>query len=142
MAKRFINIPDIWRGIECSFNRVGDRYMDQLSYGGHYERGESDIECFASTGISAIRYPVIWEKHQPSLTTAIDWTWTTRQLNALRSHGIHPIAGLMHHGNGPPFTDLLSDSFPALFSAYAAKVAEQFPWIEYYNPVNEPLTTA
>jgi dTDP-4-dehydrorhamnose reductase len=142
MAKRFINTPEIWGGIECSFNRVGDLYMDQLSYSGHYERSEEDIERFASTGIKAIRYPVIWEKHQPSLQDEIDWSWITRQLEALRSCNIRLIAGLMHHGNGPSFTNLLSNSFPAHFAAYAGKVAQQFPWIEYYNPINEPLTTA
>lgn len=135
-------IPEIWGGIECSFNRVDDRYMDQLQYCGHYTRSERDIGLFATLGIKAMRYPIIWERHQPSPDHDIDWTWTKKQLEALRSNSIEPIAGLMHHGNGPAFTNLMDDSFPLLFSAYASKVAKQFPWLEYYTPINEPLTTA
>lgn len=144
MAKKYIKsyVPEIWGGLECSFNRVGDLFMDQLQYSGHYTRGEEDIARFASLGIKAIRYPIIWEKHQPSLKADIDWSWTERQLNALRANDIKPIAGLMHHGNGPQFTNLMSGSFPEHFAAYAGKVAQKFPWIEYFTPINEPLTTA
>ena len=28
------------------------------------------------------------------------------------------------------------------FAAYAKQVAKKFPWLVYYTPVNEPLTTA
>lgn len=143
MDKRFTSCtPELWGGIECSFNRVGDRVIDQLEYAKHYERGEADIDSFASLGIKAIRYPVIWEKHQPMLNKPIDWKWTTSQLNALRTAGIEPIAGLLHHGNGPSFTSLLDPEFPTRFATYARLVAEQFPWIQYYTPINEPLTTA
>jgi dTDP-4-dehydrorhamnose reductase len=140
--RQFKSIPEYWGGVECSLNRVGDLFMDQLHYCGHYERGEADIECFASLGIKAIRYPVIWEKHQPSLHHTIDWRWTEQQLSGLRKYSISPIVGLMHHGNGPQFTDLLSDSFPYHFERYAAAVAQKFPWITTYTPINEPLTTA
>jgi dTDP-4-dehydrorhamnose reductase len=143
MARKFTSFtPEIWGGIECSFNRVGDLYMDQLEYCGHYQRGDEDIARFASLGIKAIRYPVIWEKHQRTLHDEIDFSWTAKQLDALRSHNIKPIVGLLHHGNGPQFTNLMSDSFPELFASYAGQVAERFPWVEYYTPINEPLTTA
>src|SRR5688500_19021116 len=97
--------PELWGGVECSYNRVGDLFMDQLQYCGHYERGLEDIERFTSLGIKAIRYPVIWEKHQTEKTSAIDWKWTEQQLNAFRSQHVEIIAGLMHHGNGPSYTD-------------------------------------
>jgi dTDP-4-dehydrorhamnose reductase len=143
MDRKFTSFtPEIWGGIECSFNRVGDLFMDQLSYTGHYERGVEDITRFAALGIKSIRYPVIWEKHQPNLHEPINWQWTERQLSALRSQGINPIAGLMHHGNGPAFTNLLSPKFPEQFADYARAVAENFPWLEWYTPINEPLTTA
>src|SRR3712207_6083065 len=31
---------------------------------------------------------------------------------------------------------------PSKLSAYARAVAERYPWVEDYTPVNEPLTTA
>ncbi len=131
----------LWGGIECTINRVGDHYYDQLSASGHYKR-ETDIDNIASLGIKALRYPVLWEKHQPDTTRTIDWSWITRQFEKIRSYNITPIAGLLHHGSGPRFTDLLDEQFPKKLAAYADKVARQFPWLEYYTPVNEPLTTA
>ncbi|HEY0678649.1 MAG TPA: family 1 glycosylhydrolase [Chitinophagaceae bacterium] len=133
--------PEIWGGVECTINRVGDVFRDQLEYTGHYTR-ENDIDLFAGLGIKAFRFPVIWERHQPSPDTQIDWSWTEKQLNKLQSHNIIPIAGLVHHGSGPAFTSLLDDKFPELLAGYAKQVAEKFPSIEYYTPVNEPLTTA
>ena len=133
--------PEIWGGIECTINRVNNRFFDQLDYSGHYNR-ELDIEHIAGTGIKKIRYPVLWERHQPQKNETIDWSWTEQQLNNIREKNIDVIAGLVHHGSGPAFTDLTDPEFPYLLADYAGKVAEQFPWINFYTPVNEPLTTA
>ncbi|RYZ31154.1 MAG: NAD-dependent epimerase/dehydratase family protein [Chitinophagaceae bacterium] len=132
---------ELWGGIECTINRVNNVFFDQLQYSGHYNRPK-DIDLLAGTGIRKVRYPVLWEKHQPEKNTVIDWTYTQERLSAIKSKGIDVIAGLVHHGSGPAFTDLLDPQFPHLLAAYAQKVAERFPWIEYYTPVNEPLTTA
>jgi dTDP-4-dehydrorhamnose reductase len=143
MARKSLKTPDIWGGLECSFNRVDDLYMDQLQMCGHYERVTKDIECMATLGIKAMRYPVIWERLQPRPEQAIGWDQTvTQPLECLRKHGITPIAGLVHHGSGPKYAGLLTDRFAEGLSSFAGKVAERFPWIEYYTPVNEPLTTA
>lgn len=133
--------PELWGGLECTINRVGDTFRDQLDYTGHYIRAD-DIKQIAALGIRRLRYPVLWEKHQPAPDAPIDWSWTEQQLNAIREHHIEPIAGLLHHGSGPSFTDLADDDFPGLFAGYAGKVASRFPWLKYYTPVNEPLTTA
>ena len=135
-------VPELWGGIECSLNRVGNLFMDQLVYAGHYDRGVSDIARFASLGIKAMRYPVLWERHQIRHDAEIDWSWTDAQLNALREHGITPMVELMHHGSGPPHTNLLHPSFARGLAAFARKVARRYPWLQYYTPVNEPLTTA
>jgi dTDP-4-dehydrorhamnose reductase len=133
--------PEIWGGIECTINRVGNEFRDQLSYAGHYLRTD-DIEKIASLGIKALRYPVLWEYHQPNENTKIDWSWAEQQLNAIKQQNIIPIAGLVHHGSGPSYTDLLDERFPEKLASYAFLVAKQFPWLEYYTPVNEPLTTS
>jgi len=134
--------PEIWGGIECSFNRVKDLYKDQLLYCGHYKRTLDDIARIAELGIKAMRYPVIWERLHPSPGHPIDWTSVELPLNELRSRGITPIAGLVHHGSGPRYADILSPAFAHGLADFAGRVARQFPWIEYYTPVNEPLTTA
>ena len=133
--------PEVWGGIECTINRVQDNFRDQLLYSGHYTR-PGDIEQFAELGIKKLRYPVLWEFHQPAENTTIDWSWAENQLQAIRDNNITPIAGLVHHGSGPAFTDLTDKKFPYKLAAYAKAVAKKFPWIEYYTPVNEPLTTA
>ncbi|HEX8563363.1 MAG TPA: family 1 glycosylhydrolase [Flavobacterium sp.] len=133
--------PEIWAGIECTINRLKSGYKDQLEYNGHYTR-EGDLEAIADLGIKTLRYPVLWEKHQPQKNQKIDFSWISKNLNKLREHGIKPIAGLVHHGSGPEYTNLLDPGFPELLAAYAKEVATKFPWLEMYTPVNEPLTTA
>ncbi|RYY30837.1 MAG: NAD-dependent epimerase/dehydratase family protein [Chitinophagaceae bacterium] len=139
--KQSSSLPEVWGGIECTINRVGDRYRDQLISSGHYRRGD-DIAAFAELGIRALRYPILWEKHQSQQDAVIDFSWSQNRLNEIRSNNIEPIAGLLHHGSGPAFTSLEDPGFPEKLAEYAGKVAEQFPWIRYYTPVNEPLTTA
>lgn len=134
-------VPEVWGGLECTINRVENRFRDQLTDTGHYLR-EDDIEKIAELGITRLRYPILWEFHQPEKKSIIDWSWTANKLDLIRQNGIEPIAGLLHHGSGPAFTDLSDPFFPYLFAEYAGKVAKQFPWINFYTPVNEPLTTA
>ncbi|HEY0743300.1 MAG TPA: family 1 glycosylhydrolase [Chryseosolibacter sp.] len=143
MDKRFINsTPELWGGIECSYNRVQGKYFDQLEYSAHYSRIVDDIDAFSKLGITTMRYPVIWERHCPTASSQIDWQLSERGLNALRERNIAPVAGLVHHGSGPKYADFSSPAFATGLQAFAQRVAEKFPWIEYYTPVNEPLTTA
>ncbi len=133
--------PEFWGGIECTVNRVGNHYRDQLHDLGHYRRMD-DIRQIARLGIKKLRYPVLWENHEDCAGKHINWERTSFALQQICKEGIEPIVGLLHHGSGPQFTDLLDSDFPKKLAAYAAQVAQQFPWVEYYTPVNEPLTTA
>lgn len=133
--------PEIWGGIECTINRIENTYRDQLHYCGHYTRA-GDIERIAGLGIGALRYPVLWERHQPVKDQVIDWTWTEQQLQSICKSNITPIVGLIHHGSGPAHTNLFSNCFATGLAEYAEQVARRFPWLEYFTPVNEPLTTA
>jgi dTDP-4-dehydrorhamnose reductase len=130
---------DVWGGLECTVNRVGSDFFDQVCRTGHHWR-IADLEQFAKVGFSKLRYPVLWERTAPHGTP--DWNWPTTRLNKLRDLGIDPIVGLLHHGSGPSCTSLIDPEFPRRFSQYARAVAERFPWVEHYTPINEPLTTA
>src|SRR5919106_535298 len=90
--------PEIWGGVECTINRVENDYFDQLEYSGHYGRDE-DIEIIAELGIKAMRFPVLWERHQPEIGGLIDWSWTEGRLRQLQQRNISPVAGLIHHGS-------------------------------------------
>lgn len=132
---------EIWGGIECTINRVGDQYFDQLVYQGHYARKE-DLKLLSELGIKKIRYPILWEKHLPEKDGKIDWSFTEGQIGYLQANKIDVIAGLVHHGSGPAYVNILDESFATGLAEYAQEVATAFPWLKYYTPVNEPLTTA
>lgn len=132
---------ELWGGHECSVSRVGDIFTDQTVLGGHHARA-SDIDAFASLGLKAIRYPVLWERIAPEAPEESDWRWTDHRLAKLRELRIRVIAGLVHHGSGPRYVDLLSDRFASGLAVHARQAAERYPWIEDWTPVNEPLTTA
>ena len=131
----------LWGGLECTVNRVRDTYFSQLDRNGHAER-RGDIERFASLGIKAIRYPVLWERVAPDGIASADWAWTDERLATLQQLGVAPIAGLVHHGSGPAHTSLVDPAFPEQLAEYAGAVARRYPWLTMYTPVNEPLTTA
>ena len=83
--------PEIWGGIECTINRIGDTFRNQLNYAGYYER-TNDLDLIAQLGIQALRFPVLWEAHQNiSESQEINWTQTSKDLGRLRYHNITPI---------------------------------------------------
>jgi dTDP-4-dehydrorhamnose reductase len=131
----------LWAGVECTFNRVGDVYFDQCRFSGHDDRPE-DLDLLADLGIKTLRYPVLWERHAPHALDACDFSWADDRLARLRARGVRPIAGLVHHGSGPRYTSLDDPAFPEKLAAYARRVAERYPWLRLFTPVNEPLTTA
>ena len=131
----------LWGGIECTVNRVGDRSFDQVRQSGH-DRRLDDIDAIADLGVTALRYPVLWERTAPVDPQQRDWSRTDAQMVQLRARGIEPIVGLVHHGSGPHYTNLLDRDFAAGLARYAAAVARRYPWVELYTPINEPLTTA
>ena len=132
---------ELWGGMECTVNRVGDRHFDQFAKSGHLERIE-DLDLVAELGIRTLRYPVLWERTAPDDPRVQDWSFSDAGLERLRGLEIKPIVGLTHHGSGPKYTDLLDDGFAAGLADHARATAERYPWIEAYTPVNEPLTTA
>ena len=130
---------EVWAGIECTYNRVGDRYRDQLARARHYERPE-DIDRLADLGVTRVRYPVLWERHAHGGDAA--WAVTDTMLERIRTRGLEPIVGLVHHGSGPDHTRLTRRDFADGLAEHAAIVAARYSWVTHWTPINEPLTTA
>ncbi|HEU4883457.1 MAG TPA: SDR family oxidoreductase [Longimicrobium sp.] len=133
--------PELWAGVECTRNRVGDRWFDQLERSGHAERID-DLDRFAALGIRTIRYPFLWERIAPDGPERADWSWADARMERLGALGMAPVAGLVHHGSGPPSAPLGSGRFAEGLAAFAGAFARRYPHVRDYTPVNEPLTTA
>jgi dTDP-4-dehydrorhamnose reductase len=132
----------MWGGLECTINRVGDYWADQDRHSLHSERGVSDLRAFESLGIRMMRYPVLWEATAPDSPDELRFEFSDERMAFLRDSAIEPIIGLLHHGSGPHYTSLVDPGFPEKLAEYAGRVAERYPWVTHYTPVNEPLTTA
>lgn len=131
---------ELWAGPECTVNRVGDRFKDQLPSSGFAHRLD-DIDRLASLGVARVRFPLVWERTETT-RGHFAWEWSDARIARLRELKVAPIAGLVHHGSGPMWTSLLDPAFPELLAEYAGQVARRYPDIEDWTPVNEPLTTA
>src|SRR4051794_38725361 len=93
---------ELWGGIECTVNRVGDRFHDQFEWSGHAARPE-DLDLLAGLGLRALRYPVLWERVAPDDPARPDWSWADDRLARLNRLGVRPVVGLVHHGGGPRY---------------------------------------
>ena len=127
----------MWGGVECTVNRVRERFFDQVHRSRHVDRLE-DFERFAALGLKTLRFGMHWERFAHTGS----WRVFDLSLDAMQRAGVEPIAGLVHHGSGPRGTSLLDPEFSTKLAAYAQQVAERYPWITRYTPVNEPNTTA
>jgi dTDP-4-dehydrorhamnose reductase len=132
---------ELWGGIECTLNRAGRARYDQLERNGHYRRRD-DLDRIAALGIRMLRYPLLWERAATSCPSEFNWSFADDRLAHLQRLGITPIAGLVHHGCGPDHAPFTSEAFANGLAEYAGQLARRFPWLEWYTPVNEPLTTA
>jgi dTDP-4-dehydrorhamnose reductase len=132
---------EIWAGVECTVNRIDETYSDQLERSGHAVRIK-DLERLADLGVRRLRYPILWERTAPSDPESYDWSWSDERLDQLQQLDVAPIVGLLHHGSGPHYTNLLDPQFPEKLATYAGAVARRYPFVTDYTPVNEPLTTA
>ncbi len=121
--------------------RVADGWRDQVAETGHHDR-ISDLDVLAEAGLRTIRYPVLWERVAPNHPDEADWSWHDARMARLQALGMSPIVGLLHHGSGPRYTDLLDPGFAAGLAVHAGRAAARYPWVTAWTPVNEPLTTA
>jgi dTDP-4-dehydrorhamnose reductase len=132
---------ELWGGVECTVNRVHGEYFEQLKRTGHDDRIE-DLDLFAKLGIKSLRTPVLWERVARRSLSSPDFRWSDERLARLKELGIRPTVGLLHHGSGPRYTGLTDPEFPEKFAQNARLVAERYPEVDAYTPVNEILTTA
>lgn len=132
---------EIWGGLECTLNRVGDNYFNQCEKNGHQNR-ISDLSVFKNLGIKKIRYPCLWELVAPTSLDQCDWRFLDKNLTELRNLNLNFISGFLHHGSGPYYTSLIDPEFPEKLATYARLFALRYPWVNEFTPINEINTTA
>jgi len=131
-------------GIECSAPMIGGGIrQDELRKTGHWERYAEDLALVASFGIRYLRYGVPFHVvARGDEAGGFDWDWTDRAMESLRAHGIEPILDLLHFGLPDDLAGVGDPRLVPRYERYAAAVAERYPWVRYYTPVNEPFVTA
>lgn len=130
-------------GIECSNPTIdhGRTRRDQLEECGHYTRWREDLHLVRDLGLKVLRYglPI----HRIYLgPDRYDWEFADHVMPAMREMGIIPILDLLHFGLPDWMGGFQNPEFPILFANYCEAVAQRYPWVRYYTPVNEIYVTA
>ncbi len=130
-------------GIECSNPTIdhGRTRRDLLAECGHYERWREDLALTRELGLLVLRYglPI----HKTFLGSGkYDWEFADLVMGEMRRLGITPILDLLHFGLPDWIGNFQNPELPVLFASYCGAVAERYPWVRYYTPVNEIYVTA
>ena len=130
-------------GIECSYPTIehGRVRRDELAECGHYERWREDLGLVRELGVRVLRYGLplhkVWQGEG-----RYDWSFADEVMGEMRRLGITPILDLLHFGVPDWLGNFQNPELPVLFRGYCSAVAERYPWVRYYTPVNEAYVTA
>ncbi len=130
-------------GIECSYPTIrnGRLRRDQLKECGHYEHWRDDLRLVQELGLKVLRYGLPYYKVHRA-PGKYDWSFADEVMREIKRLNITPILDLLHFGVPKWLGDFQNPELPIHFSDYAAAVAERYPWVRYYTPVNEIYVTA
>ena len=133
-------------GIECSNPRIVNHdgqplRRDLLEECGHYRHLRRDLELVKELGTPVLRYGL--PNHLVHLGPGrYDWSFADEAMAEIKRLGITPILDLMHFGIPDWMGDFQNPEMPPLFAEYAGAVAERYPWVRGYTPVNEVYVSA
>ena len=129
-------------GIECSNPTIGHGTVrrDLLAETFHYDRYEEDLNLVADLGVRTLRYGLPIHRISPS-RGVYDWEFADLAMGEIRRLKIEPILDLLHFGVPDWWGDFQNPELPVLFCDYCDKVAERYPWVRFYTPVNEIYVT-
>ncbi|MBD2702456.1 family 1 glycosylhydrolase [Spirosoma sp. BT702] len=130
-------------GIECSYPTIqhGNVRRDLLRECGHYDRWKEDLGLVKELGLNVLRYGLpYYSIHQAP--GKFDWSFADEAMAEIKRLNIIPILDLMHFGVPDWIGDFQNPDLPVHFAEYAGAVAERYPWVRFYTPVNEIYVTA
>ena len=130
-------------GIECSYPTIenGKVRRDLLEEGGHYKYWREDLRLVKDMGLKVLRYGLPY--HCIHLGPGrYDWSFADQVMAEMKRLEITPILDLLHFGVPDWLGNFQNPELPVHFADYAAAVAQRYPWVRYYTPVNEIYVTA
>ena len=129
-------------GIECSYPTIhgGRIRRDLLEECGHYARWREDLGLVRELGLKTLRYGLPLHKIVQG-GGRFDWSFADETLAELKRLEIEPILDLMHFGLPDAWGDFQNPDLPVLFADYCDRVAERYPWVRWFTPVNEVYVT-
>ena len=130
-------------GIECSYPTIekGKVRRDLLEECGHYEHWQQDLQLVKDMGLKVLRYGLPYYKIHKG-PGEYDWEFADKAMNEMLRLGITPILDLMHFGVPDWLENFQNPELPVHFADYCGAVAERYPWVRYYTPINEIYVTA
>jgi beta-glucosidase/6-phospho-beta-glucosidase/beta-galactosidase len=130
-------------GIECSYPTIdqGRTRRDLLEECGHYQHWRKDLQLVKDLGLKVLRYGLPY--HQIHLGAGrYDWSFADDVMQEMQQLGITPILELLHFGVPDWIGNFQNPELPIHFANYCAAVADRYPWVRYYTPINEIYVTA
>ena len=133
-------------GIECSNPTTVDANgrrlrRDLLQECGHYKYWREDLQLVKELGTPCLRYGL--PNHLVHLgPDRYDWSFADEAMGEIKRLGIAPILDLMHFGVPDWMGDFQNPEMPLHFARYAGAVAQRYPWVRAYTPVNEIYVAA
>ncbi len=128
-------------GIECSNPVITgkngqDARRDQLAECGHYDCFREDFALTRELGLKYLRYGLPYHLVNPR-RGVFDWSFADEAMREMQRLDIVPILDLLHFGVPDWLGDFQNPELPIRFAEYAGAVAERYPWVRAYTPVNE-----
>ncbi len=125
-------------GIECSNPTIdhGRTRRDLLEECGHYKRWREDLSLTRELGLKVLRYGLPY--HLTHLGPGrYDFSFADEVMAEMKRLGIIPILDLLHFGVPDWLGNFQNPELPMHFADYAEVVAQRYPWVRFYTPVNE-----
>jgi beta-glucosidase/6-phospho-beta-glucosidase/beta-galactosidase len=130
-------------GIEGSYPTINNGAVrrDLFEETAHYDRWREDFALVKRLGVRMLRYGLPLHKVWLG-PDRYDWSFADEALGELQRLEITPILDLLHFGVPDWVGDCQNPDLPRLFQVYCAAVAQRYPWIRNYTPVNEVYVCA
>ena len=130
-------------GIECSYPTIenGRVRRDLLAECGHYDRWREDLSLVRELGLKVLRYGLPYYRMHRG-PGDYDWEFADLVMAEMQRLEITPILDLMHFGVPDWLGNYQNPELPLHFADFAGAVAERYPWVRHYTPINEIYVTA